>query len=289
MRERSHETVVVTGVSSGIGGGAAEVLVRAGFKVFGSVRRRRGRRRPESRVRRRLRAPDLRRHRRGRHRRRRGRGPRRPGRDPLAAWSTTPGPHRRAAALHAGGRFRQQIEINLVGPFLVTQAFAPLLGTDPALTGAPGRIVNISSVGGKMAAPSSAPTPSPSMAWRAYSESLRRELLLFGIDVIIIGPGAVVTPIWDKAEAAGIGPYAGTPYEAPMRAFSAWFLESGRRDGYPPARVAEVVLKALTTPKPKVRYAVVPKPLMNWIVPRILPKRMVDRTMGKATGLLPKS
>jgi len=48
------------------------------------------------------------------------------------------------------------------------------------------------------------------------------------------------------------------------------------------------VLKALTTPKPKVRYAVVPKALANSILPQVLPKRMVDRTMGKAIGLLPK-
>ena len=283
-------TVVVTGVSSGIGAATAEVMARAGFKVFGSVRR------SEDAAALKAEFGDA--------------------FQPLifdvtdeAAVAAAAGEVRAALAgtrlsglvNNAGASiagplalqpvedFRRQIEINLVGPFLVTQAFAPLLGTDPALTGPPGRIVNISSVGGKMAAPFIGGYAVTKHGLEAYSESLRRELQLFGIDVIIIGPGAVVTPIWDKAEAAGIGPYAGTPYEAPMQAFSAWFLESGRRDGYPPARVAEVVLKALTSPKPRVRYAVVPKPLMNWIVPRLLPKRMVDRTMGKAIGLLPKS
>jgi NAD(P)-dependent dehydrogenase (short-subunit alcohol dehydrogenase family) len=283
-------TVVVTGVSSGIGATTAEVLARAGFRVFGSVRR------PEDATALKAEFGEA--------------------FQPLvfdvtdeAAIAVAAGQVRaglagtRLAGLvnNAGASiagplalqpvedFRRQIEINLVGPFLVTQAFAPLLGTDPALTGPPGRIVNISSVGGKMAAPFIGAYAVTKHGLEAYSESLRRELQLFGIDVIIIGPGAVVTPIWDKAEAAGIGSYAGTPYEAPMRAFSAWFLEQGRREGYPPAKVAEVVLKALTTPRPRVRYAVVPKPMMNWILPRLLPKRMVDRTMGKATGLLPKS
>jgi len=283
------KTVVVTGVSSGIGAATAQALARAGFKVFGSVRRAEdaGALKAEfgeafqplifdvtdeaaiaaaaAQVRTALAGTRL---------------------DGLVnnAGASIAGP----LALQPVADFRKQIEINLVGPFLITQAFAPLLGTDPSLTGPPGRIVNISSVGGKMAAPFIGAYAVTKHGLEAYSEALRRELMLFGVDVIIIGPGAVVTPIWDKAEAAGIGPYAGTPYDAPMRAFSAWFLESGRRDGYPPARVAEVVLKALTTPKPKVRYAVVPGALMNWIVPRILPKRMVDRTMGKAIGLVPK-
>ena len=282
-------TVVVTGVSSGIGAATAQALARAGFKVFGSVRKAEDAAALKAEFGEAFQplifdvtdeaaiaaaAAEAR---------------------AALAGTRLNGLVNNAGASIAGplalqpvADFRKQIEINLVGPFLVTQAFAPLLGTDPALTGPPGRIVNISSVGGKMAAPFIGAYAVTKHGLEAYSEALRRELMLFGVDVIIIGPGAVVTPIWDKAEAAGIGPYAGTPYDAPMRAFSAWFLESGRRDGYPPARVAEVVLTALTTERPKVRYAVVPKPLMNWIVPRLLPKRMVDRTMGKAIGLVPK-
>jgi len=103
--------------------------------------------------------------------------------------------------------------------------------------------------------------------------------------VIIIGPGAVVTPIWDKAEAVGLGPYADTPYAGPMQRFSDYFLAQGRK-GLPPERIGEVVLTALTAAKPKVRYAVVPGALMNWVIPRLLPKRMVDRTIGKNVGLL---
>jgi hypothetical protein len=281
------KTVVVTGVSSGIGNGTAKVLARAGFKVFGSVRK------PEDAAALKQELGEA--------------------FEPLVFDVTDEAGIAAAAAqvraALAGARldglvnnagvsiagpltlqpledFRRQIEVNLMGPFLVTQAFAPLLGTDPALTGPPGRIVNISSVGGRMAAPFIGAYAASKHAIEGYSESLRRELMLFGIDVIIVGPGAVVTAIWDKAEAAGIGPYAGTPYEAPLQRFSAWFLDMGRRTGYPPEKVGEVVLTALTTPKPKVRYAVVPG-LANRLLPQILPRRMLDRTMAKAAGLMP--
>jgi NAD(P)-dependent dehydrogenase (short-subunit alcohol dehydrogenase family) len=281
------KTVVVTGVSTGIGQGTARVLARAGFKVFGSVRK------PED-------AQTL--------KQELGEAF-----EPLVFDITDEAGIAAAAAQVraslAGARldglvnnagvaingplilqppedFRRQIEVNLVGPFLVTQAFAPLLGSDPSLTGAPGRIVNISSVGGKMAAPFLGAYAASKHALEAFSESLRRELLLFGVDVIIVGPGSVVTPIWDKAEDAGIGPYAGTAYAASMQRFSDWFLAMGRQ-GLPPEAIGEVVLKALTAPKPKVRYAAVKGALTNWILPQILPKRMVDRTMGKAAGLLP--
>ena len=137
-----------------------------------------------------------------------------------------------------------------------------------------------------MAAPFIGAYAASKHALEGYSESLRRELQLFGVDVIIVGPGSVVTPIWDKAEADGFGPYAGSVYAAPMQRFSDWFLAQGRK-GLPPEAIGEVVLTALTAAKPKVRYAAVRGALMNWIVPQLLPKRMVDRTMGKAIGLLP--
>ena len=97
-------------------------------------------------------------------------------------------------------QFRHQLEVNLLGPFIVTKAFLPLLGTDPARKGNPGRIVNISSSSGKIAGPFTGAYAASKFGLEGFSESLRRELILFGIDVIIIGPGAVVTPIWQKSD-----------------------------------------------------------------------------------------
>ena len=107
------------------------------------------------------------------------------------------------------------------------------------------------------------------------------------IDVIIVGPGAVSTPIWDKAGEADISGYSRSPYAQILKNFQAYFIKSGR-EGLPPERIGMTVLKALTTAHPRIRYAVVPKPLMNWYLPRLLPRRFVDRVVGRALGLLPK-
>ena len=109
--------------------------------------------------------------------------------------------------------FAQQLAINLTGQLIVTQAFAPLLGADRARQGEPGRIVMISSVGGRNALPFAGPYAASKFAVEGLSESLRRELMLFGIDVVMVAPGAVATPIWDKAE-VDITPFANTPYAA---------------------------------------------------------------------------
>jgi hypothetical protein len=78
--------------------------------------------------------------------------------------------------------FRQQLEVNLVAPMVVIKAFAPLLGTDRTLTGPPGRIVNISSVGGRFAAPFVGLYAASKHGLEGLSDSLRRELMLYGID-----------------------------------------------------------------------------------------------------------
>ncbi len=95
---------------------------------------------------------------------------------------------------------KRQFEINLFGVHNVTRAFAGLLGADEERTGKAGRIVMISSVGGQNGAPFVGPYAASKFALEGYSQSLRRELMLYGIDVIVIGPGAIATPIWDKAE-----------------------------------------------------------------------------------------
>jgi NAD(P)-dependent dehydrogenase (short-subunit alcohol dehydrogenase family) len=91
--------------------------------------------------------------------------------------------------------FRMQLEVNLTGQLIVTQAFAPLLTEHATKTNRPGRIVMISSVGGKNASPFVGPYNTSKFGLEGFSESLRREVQLLGIDVIVIAPGAVATPI----------------------------------------------------------------------------------------------
>jgi hypothetical protein len=278
-------SAVVTGVSSGIGLATARVLAARGFRVFGSVRK----------------ASDA---------------------APLAAElgeSFTPlvfdvtDAVAVAAAAEAVGRalggdglaglvnnagiavpgplellpledFRRQLEVNLVGPLAVAKAFLPLLGADPRRAGPPGRIVNVSSVAGRSGAPFLGAYVAAKHGLEGLSESLRRELMIHGIDVVIVAPGAIVTPIWEKGAAEDASGAAGTPYAEPLRRFRAYALETGRA-GLPPERVGEVIHEALTAARPKVRYAVIPDRLRTWTLPMLLPRRLVDRFIARGLGL----
>ncbi len=178
---------------------------------------------------------------------------------------------------------RNQLEINVTGQVIVTQAFAPLLGADRSLQGKPGRIVNISSVSGKMSMPFVGPYSMSKHALEAFSESLRRELMLYGIDVIIIGPGAIVTPIWDKAQALDITPFLDTDYGNVLTKFRDFMVTRGKA-GLPVERVGELVWHVLTTPKPKVRYSILANKLKDWTLPRLLPKRVFDNLIARQLG-----
>ena len=196
------KAAVVTGVSSGIGLATAAMLARRGVHVFGSVRR-------ASDAERAAAASDgnftplvfdvtdehlieeAAREVRGRL-----------GGERLFglvnnAGIAVPGP-----AIHVSvADFRYQIEVNLTGAFAVTKSFLPLLGADRSLDGRPGRIINVSSVGGRRGLPFMGAYVASKFALEGCSACLRRELMLYGIDVIVVGPGSVATPIWDKAEA----------------------------------------------------------------------------------------
>jgi NAD(P)-dependent dehydrogenase (short-subunit alcohol dehydrogenase family) len=181
--------------------------------------------------------------------------------------------------------FRLQLEVNLTGVVIATQAFAPLLGADPAREGSPGRIVNIGSVSGQVALPFTGAYSASKFGLEGLSESLRRELLIHGIDVILVAPAAVRTPIWDKAEAADTERYRGTAYEGPIARMRGYMLESGR-NGLPVERIGEAIHGILTAAKPRVRYVFAPSMIEAWLAPR-LPKRLMDRLIGKRLGLLP--
>ena len=117
------------------------------------------------------------------------------------------------------------------------------------------------------------------------AESLRRELMLFGIDVVIVAPGAVATPIWDKADAQDLAPFADTPYAPALEKVKKYMIAEGRK-GLPPERLGQTVKTALTVPRPRTRYTVTPEPLQNWIV-TVLPKRWLDSLIGRRLALKP--
>ena len=179
------------------------------------------------------------------------------------------------------------MEVNFIGPIIATQAFGPLLGSDPTLKGPKGRIVMISSVAGKNGNPMTSAYSASKHAIEGLSESLRRELMLFGIDVIIIAPGAVKTPIWGKAEEVDISVYKNSPYFPALEKVRAFMLSLGAT-GLPAETIAEKVFGALTLPNPKVRYTIVPDP-MRLFMAAVLPKRTLDRIIAKRLGLTPEA
>jgi NAD(P)-dependent dehydrogenase (short-subunit alcohol dehydrogenase family) len=181
--------------------------------------------------------------------------------------------------------FRRQLEVNVVGPVIATQAFAPLLGSDPSLKGPKGRIVMISSVAGKTGNPLASPYAASKHAIEGLSESLRREMMLFGIDVIIIAPGAVKTPIWGKTDDIDVSAYANSPYAPALEKVRA-FTKHLSEIAMPPEKIADAIANALTSAHPKVRYQLTPDP-MRHLITAILPKRMVDRIIAKRLGLMP--
>jgi hypothetical protein len=144
----------------------------------------------------------------------------------------------------------------------------------------------ISSIGGKNALPFVGPYAASKFALEGLSESLRRELMVFGIDVVIVAPGAVATPIWDKSD-VDITPYANTAYAAALDKMKDFMIANGRK-GLPAERIGETVRLALTTAKPKVRYTVAPHPFQVFLT-RVLPRRTVDKMIAGRIGLNPPS
>jgi NAD(P)-dependent dehydrogenase (short-subunit alcohol dehydrogenase family) len=278
------QIIVVTGVSTGIGWGITKVLIQRGFRVFGSVRKTQDAERlaaefgetfvplifditDEAGVQ--TAAQQVREQLRG---------------ETLFGLVNNAGIAIPAPLMHQPiDDFRKQMEVNLIGQLIVTQAFIPLLGSDRSLRGKPGRIINISSVGGKTGAPFLGAYAASKHALEGLSESLRRELMLYGIDVIIVGPGSVATPIWDKAEKVDLSMYENTDFAEVAERLQKYMIEDGRK-GYPPEKLGEVVWQALTTSKPRVRYAVVPGNIISQIIQSLLPKRVIDGIIAKNLG-----
>jgi NAD(P)-dependent dehydrogenase (short-subunit alcohol dehydrogenase family) len=284
---QAGKAVVITGVSSGIGFGTASVLLSAGFEVFGSVRTTADAERSKAQLGSGFHALqfDVTRDEQIEEAARQV-GERLQGRT-LAGLVNNAGVAFFGALAHMPtGDFRRQLEVNLVGPMITTRAFLPLLGLDTERRGKPGRIIQISSMGGKLGGPFLGPYVASKHGLEGMSESLRRELMLYGIDVIIVGPGSVATPIWDKAEEADDIPGLGTPFEPAIRRLERSMLQDGRK-GFSPEHVGRVVLTALTSKRPKTRYAVVPSRFTSWTLPRLLPARIVDRILARRLGLLP--
>ena len=177
----------------------------------------------------------------------------------------------------------RQLDVNVTGQLRVTQAFAPLLGADKEFTGKPGRIVNISSVAGFHAMPILTPYACSKFALEAFTEGLRREMMLYGIDVVAINPGPIKTPIWDKAQELDPEQYGQTDFIKAIHRLLKFTLNSAE-NGLPPERVAQAIHAALTDKKPKLNTVVTPTPIQGLML-KLMPRRMADKMITSQLGL----
>lgn len=185
--------------------------------------------------------------------------------------------------------FSVQLEVNVLGVIAVTKSLLPLLGagqTGGAPAVPPGRIVNISSIGGRVASPFIAGYAASKHAVEGFSHALRRELMPFGISVVIVGPGSVQTAIWTKAKLQDVHP--DNPYHEPLQRFRRLSsrVEAG---GYTPQEAGRRVVGIFESKRPRIRYALVRGRFENWTLPSLLPHRWLDVAMGRMLGLRQRS
>jgi hypothetical protein len=169
---------------------------------------------------------------------------------------------------------RKQFEVNYFGVVNVIQVFFPLLDDKHS------KIINMSSVGGKVANPFMGPYNSSKFALEALSDSLRRELLGTNIDVIVVEPGRIVTPIWDKAEDIDPEKYKNSRYYNVLTRVKKFIIDRGKL-GAQPDIVSNTILDILSRKKNKARYWVSSKPLVEVFIPRILPDRILDKVIKR--------
>ena len=176
--------------------------------------------------------------------------------------------------------FKRQFEVNLFGLIKVTQTFLPLLGAADGFSGSPGRIINISSAAGQIGFPFMSPYCGSKHAVEGVSESLRRELMHLGIKVIIVGPTAIKTPIWEKEGIEVSDNVRKGIFGKQVANFIYMFSKSGEK-AMPAQEFAQKVVVIFEKKKPKSRYAISANRLEEWLMPRYMPAETVDSSIGK--------
>ena len=269
-------TVLVTGTSSGIGRGLCQALIEKGYKVFGTVRNKKDAIElkkefgenfdallvdvtDEKQV---IKAKE--------------RVHNYLGEKPLTALINNAG----IATLGPveflpTSDFKKQIDTKILGTFICTKIFLPLLGTNNNLSGNPGRIVNISSIlGGKIGSPFMSGYCASKHAVEAFSESLRRELKPYGIKVIIVAPGSVSTPIWKEVKKQkDQNKYNKTKYGISFKKILN-SLESFDRNSLSMKQLTNIIIQSIEIKNPKIRYNPTKDPIQK-IWPYI-PKKIMD-------------
>ncbi len=174
---------------------------------------------------------------------------------------------------------REQLEINLIGQIAVTQAFLP------GLRAARGRIVMVSSIGGRMALPLAGPYNASKFGLEGASDALRQELR-GAVEVILVEPGAVKTPIWGKGTSAADELLASMPeaerdYSELIAGMRRQVEKIETETGLDPAEVAKAIGQALTARRPRTRYLVGRDAKVRAFLATVMPDRVLDALVAR--------
>ena len=177
---------------------------------------------------------------------------------------------------------RKQFDVNVLGQIAVTQALLP------ALRAAHGRIVFLSSIGGRVAMAFTAPYAASKHAIEAIGDALRVELATSNVQVALVEPGSVATPIWDKSREAGrqltVPPSLRKEYGHVPAAMDKTLQDTAKR-GVPADHVAQTIERALGARRMKSRYVIGRDARAMMIARRLLPDHVFDRVARRALGV----
>ncbi|TAL33158.1 MAG: SDR family oxidoreductase [Spirochaetes bacterium] len=177
-------------------------------------------------------------------------------------------------------RFERQFDVNLFGTQRLTRLFFPLLLESR------GRIINMSSAAGFLAAPFSGAYAASKHAIEGWSDSLRRELRAPGIEVIIIEPGLIKTPLWGKDHDERIAQFKGSIFYEANRKKLEHEISMASQKGIEPLAVAKAVLESLNAAKPKARYLVTENQIQYKLIKliKLLSDGTLDNIIHKKLG-----
>jgi NAD(P)-dependent dehydrogenase (short-subunit alcohol dehydrogenase family) len=179
--------------------------------------------------------------------------------------------------------FRRQLEVNLVAYVAMTQALLPQIRRGG------GRVVFLSSIGGRIAFPFGGPYHASKFATEAIGDVFRQELRPWGLRVSIVEPGSIDTPIWERGQRKGEEIEAKAPrtnllYGAAIERFRKVIQDTAER-GIPPEKVAKAIAHALESNRPRARYLVGLDAKVQARLKPLLPTPLFDRIVARTLGL----
>lgn len=170
--------------------------------------------------------------------------------------------------------YRRQFETNFFGVISVTQALLPLMRANGR-----GRIINMSSISGKVGFPGLSPYVASKHALEGFSESLRLELKPFGIDVVLVEPGSYSTNIWSSLDNTEIK--KDSPYRSYMETIFS-IIESGKQEHGDPLEVAVLVAQIASQQKaPNLRYVIGKGVKKNLFLKNLVPWKIIEKAVVK--------